>query len=42
MRDNIKMNLGEIGCEFVDLNHLVQDRYNLWSLVNTIMRLRVP
>jgi hypothetical protein len=40
--DNIKMDLKEIGFDYVDWIHLVQDRDRWRALVNTVMRLRVP
>jgi hypothetical protein len=40
--DNIKMELGDMGCGGVDCTGLAQDR-NKWSpLVNAVMNLRVP
>jgi hypothetical protein len=36
------MNLREIGWEFVDWIHPVQDRDQCQALVNTVMNLRVP
>jgi hypothetical protein len=33
--DNIRMDLGEIGREFVDWIHLDQDRDQCWAIVNT-------
>jgi hypothetical protein len=41
VRDNIKMDLREIGLDVVDWIHLAQDR-DLWRVfVNTVMNLRV-
>jgi hypothetical protein len=40
--DNIKMDLGEIGCGDVDWIHLAQDRDRWRALVNMVMNLRVP
>jgi hypothetical protein len=40
--DNIKMDLLEIGLNFVDWIGLVQDRYRWRALVNSVMNLRVP
>jgi hypothetical protein len=39
-KDNIKMDLTEIGWKDVDWMHVAQDQW--WALVNTIMNLRVP
>jgi hypothetical protein len=35
--DNIRIDLRETGWEGVDWMHLVQDRDNWWTLVNTVM-----
>jgi hypothetical protein len=40
--DNIRMDLREIGWEGVDWIHLAQDRDQWWTLVNTVMNLRIP
>jgi hypothetical protein len=40
--DNIKMDLLEIGLNFVDWIGLAQDRYRWRTLVNSVMNLRVP
>jgi len=40
--NNIRMDLREIGWEFVDWMHLTQDRDQWRDLVNIIMNLRVP
>jgi hypothetical protein len=40
--DNIKMDLREIGWCGMDWIHMTQDRDQWWTLVNTIMNLRVP
>jgi hypothetical protein len=37
--DNIKMDLREVGWDWIDL---AQDRDQWWALVNTVMNLRVP
>jgi hypothetical protein len=41
-RDNIKMDLLEIGLSVVDWIGLAQNRYRWRALVNTMMNLRVP
>jgi hypothetical protein len=41
-QDNIRMDLRKIGWEGVDWLHLAQDSDQWWSLVNTVMKLRVP
>jgi hypothetical protein len=40
--DNIRIDLVEIGCEFLDWIHLAQDRGQWRAVVNTVMNLRVP
>jgi hypothetical protein len=40
--DNIKMDLLEIGFNFVNWIGLAQDRYKWRALVNSVMNLRVP
>jgi len=40
--DNIKMELGEVGCGGMDWIELAQDRDRLCALVNVVMKLRVP
>jgi hypothetical protein len=40
--DNIKMDLGEIGCDGRDWIELAHDRDQCRTLVNTVMNLRVP
>ena len=40
--DNIKMDLQEVGCGYVDWIGLVQDRDRWWTLVSAVMNLRVP
>jgi len=37
--DNIRLDHKEIVWEFVDWMHLVQDRNQLWALVNMVMNL---
>jgi hypothetical protein len=41
-RDNIKMELLEIGLSVVDWIDLAQDRYRWRALVKAVMNLRVP
>jgi hypothetical protein len=41
-RDNIKMDLKERGCEYVDWIHLAQGRDQWRALANTVMNLRIP
>jgi hypothetical protein len=41
-KDNIKMDLREMGLEGLDWIHLAQDRVQWRDLVNTIMNLLVP
>jgi len=40
--DNIKMDLQEVGCGYMDWIGLVQDRDRWWTLVSAVMNLRVP
>jgi hypothetical protein len=40
--DNIRMDLEEVGCGYVDLIGLAQDRDRWWAFVNAGMNLRVP
>ena len=40
--DNIRMDLQEVGCGYVDWIGLAQDRDRWWTLVNAVMNLRVP
>ena len=41
-KDNIKLDLQEVGCERIDLIDVAQDRDRWWTLVNAVMNLRVP
>ena len=40
--DNIRMDLQEVGCEYVDWIGLSQDRDRWRALVSAVMNLRVP
>jgi len=40
--DNIRNDLQEVGCGYMDWIGLAQDRYRWWTLVNAVMNLRVP
>jgi hypothetical protein len=40
--DNIRMDLGEVGCVYVDWMELAQDRNRWHALVSAVMNLRVP
>jgi hypothetical protein len=40
--DNIRMDLGEVGCDDVDWIGLVKDRNRWRALVNSVLNLRVP
>ena len=40
--DNIRMDLQEVGCRFMEWIRLVQDRDRWRTLVSVVMNLRVP
>ena len=40
--DNIRMDLQEVGCGYVDWIGLAQDRHRWQTLVSAVMNLRVP
>ena len=40
--DNIRMDLQEVGCGYMDWTGLAQDRDRWWTLVSAVMNLRVP
>ena len=40
--DNIRMDLQEVGCVYMDWIGLVQDRDRCQTLVSAVMNLRVP
>jgi hypothetical protein len=41
-KDNIRLDLQEVGCGDMDWIGLAQDRNRLWAIVNAVMNLRVP
>jgi hypothetical protein len=40
--DNIRMDLGEVGLDYVDWIGLAQDRNRWRALVNSVLNIRVP
>ena len=40
--DNIRMDLQEVGCGYMDLIGLAQDTYRWRTIVSAVMNLRVP
>jgi hypothetical protein len=40
-KDNIRMDVREIGREGVDWMHVAQDRDHLWALVTTVMKFHI-
>jgi len=40
--DNIRMDIQEVGCGYMDWIGLAQDRDRWWMLVSAVMNLRVP
>jgi len=40
--DNIRMDLQELGCGYMDWIWLAQDRDRWWAVVSAVMNLRVP
>ena len=40
--DNIRTDLQEVGCGYMDWIELAQDRDRWWTLVSAVMKLRVP
>jgi len=40
--DNIRMDLQEVGCGYMDWIGLAQDRDRWWTLVSAVINLRVP
>ena len=39
---NIRLDLEEVGCGYVDWIRLAQDRDRWWTLVSALMNFRVP
>jgi hypothetical protein len=42
LEDNIRMDLREIGWQYVDWMYMVQDRNKWQAFMNTVMNLQVP
>ena len=40
--DNIRMDLQEVGCGYMDWIGLAQDRDSWWTLVSAVMNLQFP
>jgi len=40
--DNIRMDLLEVGCGYMDWIGLVQERDRWWTLVSAVINLRIP
>jgi len=40
--DNIRMDLQEVGCGYMDWIGLAQDRESWWKLASAVMNFRVP
>ena len=40
--DNIRLDLQEVGCGYMDWTGLAQDRERWWTLVSAVMNIRVP
>jgi len=40
--DNIRMDLQDVGCGYMDWIELDQDRDRCWTFVSAVMNLRVP